>query len=141
MTAAAESLAFERAAALRDKLDAIRWLSDRLAWLQRARAEQTFVYPVVGQDARTLWYLIHRGRVRTVVPVPRDAAARQAARAAIAAVFAPDGRDAGPLPADQMDHILLVAGWFRKRADERQRLLSPADALRLCRSGNALARG
>src|SRR5262249_54006602 len=38
MAVAAESLAFERAAALRDKLDAIRWLSDRLSWLQRARA-------------------------------------------------------------------------------------------------------
>jgi excinuclease ABC subunit C len=141
MAAAAESLAFERAAALRDKLDAIRWLSDRLAWLQRARLEHTFVYPVTGQDARTLWYLIHRGRVRAVVPAPRDAAARQAARTAIEAVFAPDGRDGGPVPADQMDHILLVAGWFRKHEDERQRLLSPADARAVCRSGNAVVRG
>ena len=37
--------------------------------------------------------------------------------------------------------ILLVAGWFRKYRDERQRLMTPDDALALCRGGAALALG
>jgi excinuclease ABC subunit C len=141
MAAASKSLAFERAAALRDKLDVLRWLAERLGWLQRARAEHTFVYPVRGPDERTLWYLIHRGRVRAVVSAPRDPATRQAVRATVEAVFAEQGRETGAVPADQIDHILLVAGWFKKHDDERQRLLSPADALAICQPCTALASG
>jgi excinuclease ABC subunit C len=141
MAAASAAKAYERAAALRDKLDVLSWLADRLGWLQRARAEHTFVYPVTGYDGRTLWYLIHRGRVRAVVPAPRDPTSRQSARAAIEAVFAAQGREGTAVPADQVDHILLVAGWFHKHEDERQRLLSPADALALCQSCTALVPG
>ncbi len=139
MAAAAAAQAYERAAALRDKLDGLKWLSERLAWLQRARRDHTFVYALTGADGQTLWYLIHRGRVRVTVPAPRDAAARLAARKAVEAVFAPAGREAGAVPADQVDSILLVAGWFRKHPEERGRLLSPVEALALCTAGAALA--
>ncbi len=138
MTAAAGALAYERAAALRDKLDVLRWLTERLAWLQRARREHTFVYPLGGDGGPALWYLIHRGRVRAAVAAPRDPATRHAARSAVEAVFADRTRDDGPLPADQIDHILIVAGWFRKHSEERQRLLTPEDALALCRCSTAL---
>jgi excinuclease ABC subunit C len=141
MAAAAAAQAYERAAALRDKLDVLTWLAERLGWLQRAREEHTFVYPVAGDDGRTLWYLIHRGRVRAVVPAPHDPATRLAARSAIDAVFVPEGRPGGPVSTDQVDHILLVAGWFRKHADERQRLLAPAHALGLCKPTTALLLG
>jgi excinuclease ABC subunit C len=141
MAAAATALAYERAAALRDKLDAVRWLWDRLAWLQSARQEHTFIYSLTGNDDRTLWYLIDRGRVRSVVPVPRDPEARQAVRSAIESVFATGQRENGLLPADQLDSVLLVAGWFRKHPDERQQLLTPENALESCRSSTALVRG
>jgi excinuclease ABC subunit C len=140
MADAARDQAYERAAALRDKLDVLRWLSEKLAWLNTARREHTFVYPLTGEDGRTLWHLIHRGRVRSTVVAPRDAATRHAARAAIETVFARREDHAGTTPADQVDSILLVAGWFRKRPDERQRLLAPDDALALCGAGAALAR-
>jgi excinuclease ABC subunit C len=93
MAAAAAAQAYERAAALRDKLDVLRWLSERLAWLQRARREHTFVYPLASDDGRTLWYLVHRGRVRGAVLAPRDNATRHAARAAIETVFTPNDAD------------------------------------------------
>jgi hypothetical protein len=141
MATAAAAQAYERAAALRDKLDVLRWLADRLTWLQRARREHTFVYPLAGDDGRTLWYLIHRGRVRAVVPAPADAATRRVARAAVQSVFADTAAESAATPADQVDSILLVAGWFRKHAEERRRLLSPNDALAACSAGAALARG
>jgi excinuclease ABC subunit C len=140
MATAAVNKAYERAAVLRDKLDVIRWLVEKLSWLQRARREHTFVYPLAGDDGRALWYLIHRGRVRTVVSAPDDAASRRAARSAIERAFAPDPRETTAVPADQVDSVLLIAAWFRKNRDERERLLTPADAAALCSAGAALAR-
>ena len=140
MADAAAGQAFERAAVLRDKLDVLRWLSERLAWLQEARREHTFVYPLAGEDGRLLWYLVHRGRVRATVLAPCNAATRQVARAAIESVFA-QADDSAATSADQIDSIMLVAGWFRKHKDERQRLMSPDDALAHCHVGAALARG
>jgi len=139
MAAAATGKAYERAAALRDKLEIIRWLADRLVWLQSARDEYTFVYPLAGEDGELLWYLVRRGRVRTVVAAPRDAVGRKAAKAAIRIVFDDGATEPGTLPIDQVDSILLVAGWLRKHRDEKARLLSPADALQLCAAGAALA--
>jgi excinuclease ABC subunit C len=139
MSEAAAAQAYERAAALRDKLDVLRWLCDRLAWLQKARREHTFVYPLTGEDGRTLWFLVHRGRVRATVIAPSDAATRRAARAVIEQVFDRDD-ESSATPADQVDSIMLVAGWFRKRPEERERLLSPSGALAHCEAGTALSR-
>jgi excinuclease ABC subunit C len=142
MEAAAAGQAYERAAALRDKLDVLEWLSERLAWLQRARREHTFVYPLAGDDGRILWYLVHRGRVRVVVAAPSDVTTRRVAHAAVESVFGPEAADTDAVPADLVDSILLVAGWFRKHAEERERLLSPAAALAACSAekGSALSR-
>ncbi len=140
MATAAAGKAYERAAALRDKLDDIRWLVEKLAWLQRARRENTFVYPLAGDDGQVLWYLVHRGRVRTVVPAPHDAASRRVARSAIDKAFAPEATETPAVPADQVDSVLLIAGWFRKNRAERDRLLTPPDAAALCGAGAALAR-
>jgi excinuclease ABC subunit C len=140
MAAAATGKAYERAAALRDKLEIVRWLADRLVWLQSARDEYTFVYPVSDQDGQSHWYLIHRGRVRAVVSAPHDVRGRRAARAGIAAVFGADAGEPATVPVDQVDSILLVVSWFRKHREERARLLSPTAALELCGAGAALAR-
>jgi excinuclease ABC subunit C len=140
MAAAATGKAYERAAALRDKLEIVRWLADRLVWLQKARDEYTFVYPVCGHDGQSLWYLIHRGRVRAVVPAPRGLPGRRAARAGLAAVFGGDACEPATLPVDEVDSILLVASWFRRHKEERARLLPPSAAFELCAAGAVLAR-
>src|SRR5205085_2560216 len=50
MAAAAAALAFERAAALRDRLQSLQWLHEHLERLRRLRAGQSFIYPVGGPE-------------------------------------------------------------------------------------------
>lgn len=131
MHAAATNLQFERAVALRDKMVPLRWLRGRLAWLRDARQSLSFVYPVFGDDGRSLWYVIRRGQVQAVVDAPHNGPTRAAARKALVNVFERTA-SAGNQIADHMDSILLVAGWFRRRPDERVRLMSPEEAMGLC---------
>ena len=78
MQTAAAALQFERAAALRDKQMSLQWLTERLTYLREA-AQHSFVYPVSSTDGPDLWYLIHGGRVRAVLPAPRDEPTRRQA--------------------------------------------------------------
>lgn len=138
MANAAAAMAYERAAALRDKLDAVRWLAERLAWLQRARCEYTFVVPFAGEDGRAIWYLIHRGRVLRGLAAPRNAVLRRIAYDALSTCI----RDADDetIPADQLDCILLVAAWFKKHPEDRGRAMTVEQALELCQPTRAVVR-
>jgi excinuclease ABC subunit C len=133
MLAASAALEFERAAALRDKLDALRWLHGHLERLRAAREQHSFVYPVAGERGRDLWYLIHHGRVAAALPMPRDPPSRGAAAAAIEQVYQATDARMRLLAADEVDGVLLVAGWFRRHAEERRRTMAPRDALAECR--------
>lgn len=132
MRAAAMAQEYERAAGLRDKLESLQGLQDRLAWLQRARIEHSFVYPVVGIDGSVLWYLIHRGRAQAVVPQPHNGPTARAAREVIETIY-PSRATAMLVNEDRLDTILLVAGWFRRYPEERCRVLAPAAALARCK--------
>jgi excinuclease ABC subunit C len=126
MLAASEAMQFERAAALRDRLTELEWLSEKLNWLRHARKENTFVYPLAGPDGRTVWYLIHRGRVRGACYRPVCENSLVVARTLLGDVFS---NDPGPgVTPGQVDHVLLVSGWFRKNPAEREGLLTPAEA-------------
>jgi excinuclease ABC subunit C len=124
MAAASAALAFERAADLRDRLDVLQWLSDRLRHVREA-ARESCIYPVRGHDQAELWYLIHGGRVRAVLPAPHDDASRHAAVLQIEATYRGKGEPAGPPGPDEIDGILLVAAWFRRHPAERRRALEP----------------
>jgi excinuclease ABC subunit C len=132
MGEASSALAFERAAALRDQIEVLRWLQTQLERIRRARAEHSFVYPVGGPE-KELWYLIHRGRVAAAILRPRTADERQAAAARIEEVFGRDDAWTGPPTADIIDGVLLVAAWFRRHPKERKRVLGPGEALADCR--------
>ena len=114
MAAASEALHYERAAHARDKLADFTWLDERLAQLQKARERATNLYPVVGHDGRTTWYVIDRGQVVS---------------ATIADGPGPPGHllttPKSPLITTDrsVDSVLLVASWFRKNAAERSRLM------------------
>jgi hypothetical protein len=130
MTEAAAATQYERAAALRDRLAELEWLWERLNWLRNARKENTFVYPLSGPDSRTVWYLIHRGRVRGACFQPTCSISAENSRTLLEDVFA---NDPGPgVTPGQVDHVLLVSSWFRKYPVERTRLLTPAEARRAC---------
>jgi excinuclease ABC subunit C len=137
MAAASAALQFERAAALRDKLEALRWLRDRLARLRLAREQHSFVYPVPGDGGRDIWYLVHHGRVRRALPAPADRAGRREAATAVEAVYFAEGARGRLLAAEEVDGVLLVAGWFRRHPAERERTLVPETALALCRPAAA----
>jgi excinuclease ABC subunit C len=125
MRKAAREQEYERAAVLRDKLDLLRWLDGRLAWLRNARKAHSFVYPI---DDR--WYIIRRGQVQAVVAAPSNAASRTAAASAITAVF--DRPESRGYAADQFDSVLLVTAWFRRHPEERPRLMTPEEAIAIC---------
>jgi excinuclease ABC subunit C len=134
MAAASAALAFERAAALRDKRESLRWLFDHLERLRLARTNYSFIYPVRGDQGPDLWYLIHGGRTAAVVLCPCSADSLQIARAAIDKVFRETMVPADPLPPQDVDGLLLITGWFHRHPEERQRVLNLEEARRWCRS-------
>jgi excinuclease ABC subunit C len=133
MAAASVALAYERAAALRDKLEALVWLRKQLLRLRRIQGKLTVIYPVAGHDGQDLWYLIRHGRVTVALPALRTAADHRAAAQRIREVLRKDPAGNRFLPATELDGVLLVAAWFRRHTAERLRLLDPADVLRACR--------
>jgi excinuclease ABC subunit C len=134
MAAAAAELAFERAGALRDRREVIGWLHDRLERLRQAQDRHHLVYPVAGPDGVTWWYLIERGRVAAVIPEPRTARQHAAASERIESVyFSPRGA----LRAPELDHVLLISSWFRRRPNERARCQAPAEMRQSWRDARA----
>ncbi|OAI46958.1 hypothetical protein AYO44_01915 [Planctomycetaceae bacterium SCGC AG-212-F19] len=129
MTAASQTQAFERAAALRDKLAVLQRLHTHLERVRHARLRHHFIYRVKGHNGQDIWYLIRHGWVAAAVPPPRDDATRQRAGAAIEAVFGKPRNGHGPGWAEEVDGVLLVAAWFRRHPREQERTLTAAEAL------------
>jgi excinuclease ABC subunit C len=131
MASASAALDFERAAVLRDRCRVLQWLHERLTRLRQMREGQSFVYPVRGTDGRELWYLIHQGRVAASRPAPcAETAARTASL--IEALYRRRLPPGAALAGNEVDGVLLVAAWFRKRPQERERVLTPEQALARC---------
>ncbi len=118
MTAAATAQAYERAAVLRDRFEALEWLHLHLARLRRA-ATHSFVYPVPSHDGSETWYLIRQGRVLTALPRPRDPTAHAEAASTLTAVFARERL--APLATEETAGVLLVDSWFKCHPAERER--------------------
>jgi excinuclease ABC subunit C len=136
MHQASEELKFERAAVLRDRLKGMQWMFNKLGWLRKARAENTYVYPVTGPLGATRWYMVKLGRIEAVCAAPIDGPTAAIAHEELQRVYGPkpaprSGRLAA-VPA-QLDHILLVAAWFRKYPDESASQLTPSQAHALIR--------
>jgi excinuclease ABC subunit C len=123
MEQAAVSFAFEKALAMRDRIEALEWIDNRLALLRKARTQHSFVYPLTGSDGKERWYLIHSGQVRAVTVAAQTDGERNMVSALIARVFS-----AGPgqavLSDVAVDSVLLVAAWFRKNPAEREKLVA-----------------
>lgn len=120
MLAAAAAEAFERAAALRDKLTVLTWLNGHLDRVRQASA-QSFIYPVTSHDGSELWYLVHQGCVRAVLPAPRDGAEWERAGRVIHELYRPGSLVPGAPTLEEIDNVLLVAAWFRRYPAERER--------------------
>jgi excinuclease ABC subunit C len=124
MAAASDAQAFERAAGLRDKLEALRWLHEQLHLLCEAR-RHSFVYPVVGLGGRDAWYVIEEGLVVAALPAPHDAPGQKAAEEAVREVYQSKDVRKRATAAAEVDGVLLVASWFRRHPEELARTLPP----------------
>jgi excinuclease UvrABC nuclease subunit len=126
MVEASEALAYERAAAVRDKLHRLESLREQFARLRFAVEDLSFVYPVSGLDGDDRLYVIRRGRVRGEIPSPRDDAGHAALDDMMRRVFSPGALERGTsIPAHEIDELLLLSSWFRQRPAELRRVRRP----------------
>jgi excinuclease ABC subunit C len=132
MRAAAARQQFERAASLRDKLESLSWIKERLNYLREVRERQSFVYQVRGHTGTTVWYVIQHGYVVAACPAPSDELGRSVLRTALERVLERQPTRAGPVPAAEIDGVLLVAAWFRRHPEERASTIALRQALALC---------
>jgi excinuclease ABC subunit C len=134
MALAAGQQAYEKAAVLRDRLAGLTWLHQQLEQMRQLRRQGSFIYPLRGQDEQTLWYLIRTGQTVATVPLPTDRLAADRVAALIEAVYGKEYTGTREQLTAQRDSVLLVAAWFRRYPQERQRTLSPAETLARLRS-------
>ena len=127
MGEASAALAFERAAALRDKWQELRWLNERLEHMRSATARSACVYPVNGYGGAKLWYLIQGGRVIASMPVPKATKEKEAALLLIARLFDQKKSGAATVPPGELDSVLLVAAWFRRHPQEQARTFTAGE--------------
>jgi excinuclease ABC subunit C len=131
MEQCAKKLAFEQASALRDQLELLEWLYDRLGHVRQARAGRCFIYPVSGHAGEDRWYFVHHGAIVGVYEGPKDEASRNVLGAAL------DHLDKHRMPPGSssalrnLENVLLVASWFRRHPVEREHTLDYA-AARAC---------
>lgn len=121
MQQAAAQLAFERAAALRDRLTLVRWLHERVQHFHANVDRLTFRYHAVGPDEQEWIYLVRRGTVRAELPAPKTPEERAAYRALAAKVFTGPDPAGADIPTHDLDEFYLVASWFRRRPGEKAR--------------------
>lgn len=121
MREASEAWQFERAGAIKAKLDALTWLRGRLERFHADVDRLTFVYRVAGHGGEERLYLVRRGTVRAELAAPTDPDGERELAALAARVFGgpdPRGRD---IPTHDLDELYLIASWFRTRPLERER--------------------
>jgi excinuclease ABC subunit C len=126
---AASLCQYERAASLRDRLERLRYLHDRLQILREPPLPARFIYPV-DLGRRKVWYLLADGRVvaATSVPSSGNEAKKCLRRLQRAYQFNTDGDATADRPARQ-----IVSTWFRTNRDELQSILMPDEARQYCR--------
>ena len=124
MQDASMAMEFERAGVLRDRLERVSWLHQRVQHFHANMDRLTFRYHADGADGRSWVYLIRRGTVRAEVATPTCDDEHQQLNALATRVF--DGPDpsGADIPMHDLDEFYLVASWFRRRADERARTVS-----------------
>jgi len=124
MLDASARLEFERAAVLRDRLERVSWLYERVQHFHANVDRLTFQYRARGPAGAEWMYLIRRGTVRAEVPVPVDAAAQEALATLAQRIFEGPDPAGADIPTHDLDEFYLVASWFRRRPQERERTIA-----------------
>ena len=125
MRSAAERQDFEYAAILRDRGDRLRRFQEQLLAFRGQVESLSFVYGVPGHEGDDRLYLIRRGTIRDELAVPDTEQAWSDAARRVRRVFRRGDPGPAGLKAEEAAEILLVARWFRLKADERRRTTRP----------------
>jgi excinuclease ABC subunit C len=126
---AAQLFQYERAASLRDRLERLQYLHERLELLREPPLPARFIYPItVGR--KQVWYLLVGGRVMgaTAVPSSGDEAHKCLQHLQRTYQFDHSADDTADRPARQ-----IVSAWFRTNRDELRTIFSPDEAEKFCR--------
>ncbi|WP_396214986.1 GIY-YIG nuclease family protein [Gemmatimonas sp.] len=122
---AANDLAFERAGVLRDRLALVQWLHERVQHFHANVDRLTFRYHAVGHGDAEWVYLVRRGTVRAEVRAPQSEQEQAAFKALVARIYEGPDLSGADIPTHDLDEFYLVASWFRRRAEEKQRTRAP----------------
>jgi excinuclease ABC subunit C len=134
MRAASGRLEFERAASLRNKLELLKWLDERLGKIRAARNKPPFVYCVPGHDGSQMWYLVQYGEVVAAIAPPQSPSQKRTLARTLESLLAGRAISVSRRRPFDMDLVYLVAAWFRRYPEEKGRILSLYRALAHCRS-------
>lgn len=113
MTDASDSTAFEAAARLRDRFEALEWLFAAGNRIRAAIDALSFVYVDPGTHGDDRAYVIRRATVRAAAPAPHTPIERAAFRAVVAEHVGTEANE-GALPHDAIDEMVLLLSWFRR---------------------------
>jgi excinuclease ABC subunit C len=125
MAAASESLQFERAQLLRERLELFEWLAQRLQTTRTARQGQSFVYRTAGTHGGQVWFAVHEGRVARILNAPRTATEQKRALRAFSTLYGPAQVGRTDVTAQEIDHLLLIESWFRRYPEQQAHCTSP----------------
>jgi excinuclease ABC subunit C len=117
----AEQGEFEAATRWREKFEHLEWL---LGATTRARAAielLTFVYRDPGSHGDDRAYQIRNGTVRATFPSPATPIERVAFQGVVAEELGRPARVEGPVPAGNLDEMLLIMSWFRRHPEALRR--------------------
>lgn len=112
---------FEYAAELEERLTRLIGVRNELARVRGAMAALSCVYAVPGHDGEDRWYVLNNGRVQDELEAPRSASARRLALRRVRRQL--QHRSLRRADADAIAEMLLVMRWFRRRPEERARLV------------------
>ncbi len=142
---AAERLAFEHAAELRDRTTALERLREEVVTVTTERERLSFLYRVPGWGGDHRVYVLGDGRVLEEHREPGNAAGRRRLEKRAAKLYARAAPAPDRLPADAVEEMLLVLRWFRLHPEERAGAepedVRPSDPAPRARSGARRRRG
>jgi excinuclease ABC subunit C len=123
MQEAAACQAYERAATLRDQVETLTWLCQSLDRLRLIRTRLNGVYAARSYEGDRIWYVLRRGVVCRVLPAPISKMERERALRSIGSLYEARPPGERPITGREVDHVWLVAAWFRKHPEEWKRVV------------------
>jgi DNA polymerase III epsilon subunit family exonuclease len=127
----AENLRYEEAARLRDRIEALEHVVERLRRLERLRSLEVCLIAPSTQSSRQKAFFVCGGELCAVRSLPAGAGARLEVQAGLARCRAARERAAEVLTPDQAEELVLVEGFVRRPPPELAVL--PLDAERIIR--------